>query len=231
MVKIMNKRCTYFLIAITFILISFFGMKYSQDPFRILPLYVSIVVMLLQTRVNRYAFLIGGLNSILYAVVYCCYKLYASAINALCISCTMQIVTFINWGKNPYKDNSTVFRELGTKKRMLYSILFAVMWFVCYNVFKHMGSNKTMLDNTIMLTGISTTLLTMFSYVEWVYMQNIGIILNLIMYSSMIKENPEMSAYLVSMIYSLISAIITFIKVNKLYKEQKTEGISIGHCV
>ncbi len=46
---------------------------------RILPLYVSLFVSFLNSRVDRRAFLIGGINSILYAIVYVSYGLYAMA--------------------------------------------------------------------------------------------------------------------------------------------------------
>jgi len=62
-----KKRIFVILLAIAaFSLITFTGIKYSQSFLRMLPLYISLSVMLLQTKANRYSFLIGGLNSILY---------------------------------------------------------------------------------------------------------------------------------------------------------------------
>ena len=49
----------------------------------VLPLFFSVFIMFLQSRVNRYAFLIGALNSILYAVAYFYMTLYSSAAYAL----------------------------------------------------------------------------------------------------------------------------------------------------
>lgn len=70
----MNKKAdkvfTFFLIGITFVLITITSAMYSEDVFVIVPLYVSLGVMFLQSRANRYAFLLGGINALLYATVY-----------------------------------------------------------------------------------------------------------------------------------------------------------------
>ena len=221
----MKNKYTYFLMAACFVLITFFGVKYSQDFLRILPLYISIVVMILQLKVNRYAFLLGGLNSVLYAVVYFYYRLYGSALYSITGSFLMQIATFISWGRHSYKKTATVFKTIGTKRFLIFSGIFAIIWLICYAIFKNLGSSHTMLDNSVMLLGIVTTILTMLSYVEWTYMQNLGCLINVILYARMIKETPEMATYLVSMIYSLICANITLINVRKMYKEQKAERI------
>ena len=56
------------LLAVTAILITVTGILFRQNFLHILPLYVSLVVGILQSRANRYACLLGGLNSILYTV-------------------------------------------------------------------------------------------------------------------------------------------------------------------
>ena len=53
------------LMAVTAILITVTGILFHQSFIRILPLYVSLVVGVLQSRANRYASLLGGMNSIL----------------------------------------------------------------------------------------------------------------------------------------------------------------------
>lgn len=217
---------SYCLMAISFILITFFGIKYSQDFFQILPLYISLAVMVLQIRVNRYAFLLGGLNSVLYAIVYFFYRLYGSAFYAITVSFVMQIATFVSWGKHSYKKTSTVFKSMGIKKFLIFVGTFALVWVLCYIIFSELGSSHTLLDNSVMLLGIVTTILTMCSYVEWTYMQNLGCIINVILYASMLKNEPQMATYLVSYIYSLLCANLTLVNVIKIYKEQKAEQIS-----
>ena len=90
----------FILMGCTAVLITVAGLFYQQSFLRILPLYISLVVGMLQSRVNRYSYLIGSMNSLLYGVVYFYYNLYASAFSALLFSFPIQLLTFIRWNKN-----------------------------------------------------------------------------------------------------------------------------------
>jgi hypothetical protein len=63
------------IMAVTAAGITIAGFLFHQSFFRILPLYISLIIALLQSRMIRYASLIGGINSILYALVYAHYPL------------------------------------------------------------------------------------------------------------------------------------------------------------
>ncbi len=219
----MRNKITYALMAITFVLIIFLGMRYPQNRLSAVPLYVSIIVMLLQMNVNRYAFLLGGINSLLYAAVYFYYGLYGSAFYSITTSFVLQIATFINWGRNSYKKTSTVFKTMGGKKFSIFLVIFVICWITCYYVFKTIGSSHILLDNSIMLLGIVTSLMTMLAYVEWTYLQLLGVIISVILYVGMIRKNPEMAAYLVFAIYSLICTCITLLNVRRVYIEQQNQ--------
>ena len=83
--------------ACTGVLITVTGVYFNQSFLRILPLYNSLVIASLQSRVNRYSNLLGSINSLLYTVVYFHYNLYASALSALLFSFPMQMITFIRF--------------------------------------------------------------------------------------------------------------------------------------
>ena len=68
--KIFANPILFILMPITAVAITITGIIWKQSFIRILPLYISLTVMLLQSRANRYAPLIGGLNSILYIFTY-----------------------------------------------------------------------------------------------------------------------------------------------------------------
>ena len=55
------------MILITGIMITLTGVLSHQSVLRMIPLYVSLAVGILQSRANRYANLIGGINALLYA--------------------------------------------------------------------------------------------------------------------------------------------------------------------
>ena len=58
------------LLVVTAVCITASGILYKQPLLHILPLYISLFISLLQSRVNRIAYLIGAGNAILYAIVY-----------------------------------------------------------------------------------------------------------------------------------------------------------------
>ncbi len=72
----------------------------------------------MQTKVNRYAFILGGCNAIWYAVVYFTQKLYATAAYALFFSAMLQFFSFWNWNRHAYK-NSVYIKKLSAKGRLL----------------------------------------------------------------------------------------------------------------
>ena len=57
---------------ITAVAITFFTVKYGggTETIIVIPLYVSILILFLQSGVNRWAFLLGAINSLFYAAVY-----------------------------------------------------------------------------------------------------------------------------------------------------------------
>ena len=122
------------------------------DVIRVLPLYVSLFVMLLQTNASRYAFLVGGINSVLYAGVYFSIGLYASAVSALAVSFPLQIVSFIRWGRHRY-GRSTVFRRLGARRFALCVAGLAAAYGVTYLIFSALGSRHLLLDNSVLRHG------------------------------------------------------------------------------
>ena len=65
------------MILTTAIFITVTGILSHQSILRMIPLYVPLGVGILQSRANRYANLVGGINALLYAVVYFYFGLYA----------------------------------------------------------------------------------------------------------------------------------------------------------
>ena len=210
------------MILVTAILITVTGIYFGQGFLRILPLYVSLFIMFLQTRVNRYAYLLGGLNSLLYAYVYWYYGLYASVAYAVLVSCPFQIATFILWSKRPW-GNSTVFKKMTKKQLILVGAAFVAVWLVLQVVLKALGGNYQILDSTTSLLGILASILVMLAYVEHTYLSFPSGIIGLFLYATMLKESPEQITYLIYQIYAFTCTTITFFKTRKVYNQQKQE--------
>ncbi|HHX53986.1 MAG TPA: nicotinamide mononucleotide transporter [Clostridiales bacterium] len=210
--------------AITAVLITIAGIYYKQHPLHILPLYVSLVIGALQAKANRFASLLGGINSILYAIVYLYLGLYASALYAILFSCPVQLVTFVRWNQRKY-GSSTVFRKMTAMQRIVVSAAFVASVAAVMLVLNLLKSDYSFIDSLSSLMGILISFLTMFAFIEytWLMLPNgiIGIILNI----ATMKAHPQQITYLIFSIYSLICVIRGFFMVLRLYKEQQFEMI------
>jgi len=183
---------------------------------------VSLFIMFLQTRVNRYAYLLGGLNSLLYAYVYWYYGLYASVAYAVLVSCPFQIATFILWSRRPW-GNATVFKKMTKKQLILVAAAFVTVWLILQVVLKAIGGSYQILDSTTSLLGILASILVMLAYVEHTYLSFPSGIIGLILYATMLKESPEQITYLIYQIYAFTCTTITFFRTRKVYNLQKQE--------
>lgn len=213
------------MMAVTAVLITVTGIVFKQSFFRILPLYVSLVIGYLQTRMSRYAPLMGGINSILYTIVYFSYGLYASAAYALFASCPLQLITFFRWSKRPYGD-STVFRTLSWKQRGWVAAAFAAAWCVLFVVLRMLGSSYQLLDNTVTLFGVLISILTIYACIEYTWLMIPSGLFNIVLYITMIPANPEQVTYLVFSIYSMICVTMALVYARKLYKKQQQEALA-----
>lgn len=207
----------------TAVLITLAGIHFKQSFLRILPLYISLIIALLQSRVNRYASLMGSINSLLYAAVYVYFGLYGSAFSALLFSFPIQLLTFIRWNKNKWK-HSTVLRKLTVKQQLLILAGFAVALVATWIILPLIGSQYVFLDSLTNLLGILIYFLTMFAYVEYTFLMIVNGIIGIILYISMLEATPEITTYLIFSVYSFICIVFAFFQARKLYNSQQTEA-------
>ena len=207
------------LMAVTAILITVTGILFHQSFIRILPLYVSLVVGVLQSRANRYASLLGGMNSILYTLVYIYLGLYASAGYAILFSFPLQIMTFILWSRRK-QGESTKFRKMSWGCRILVLIGYLTCFAILRMVLQAAGSSHQLLDNMTSLTGILISVLTMFAFVEYTWLMLPSGMLSIVLNFATMQTNPEQITYVIFSFYSITCVTIQFFRVRKLYAEQ-----------
>ncbi len=212
----------YIMMAVTGISITVAGIVFDQSFLRILPLYVSLIISTLQTKVNRFALLLGGVNSILYGVVYIYYKLYGAAFSALLFSCPIQLITFIRWNKNK-RGNSTELRRLTVKQRILLFAGIAVLTVGMVFVLPLLGSEYVLLDSITTLLGIAIYFLTMFAFVEYTTIMLINCALTIVLYITMLEGAPDTATYLIYSVYSFICVAFAFFEARKLYAQQQKD--------
>ena len=209
------------IIAVCFAIILVSGIAVKMDILPMIPLIVSLAVMTLQAKANRYGYLLGGFNACLYGIVDISYGVYASAGSAFLISFPMQLITFINWNKNSYK-KSVVFKKMSAKVRMIAGGIFVLAWIALFAVLKMAGSEYAILDNTATLLGFGVTILTMLAYVEYSYIWLVSGVVSALLNVQIIFNDITRLPYLVYSLYSYYCIILAFINVRKLYKEQNS---------
>ena len=217
-----NRRipyAAYGIIALVGILIAAAGIVFHQSFFHILPLFVSLFISYLQSRVSRYAPLLGSFNSLLYAAVYGHYHLYASMMYAILVSFPLQLITFLRWQKNRWR-GTTVFRCMTVRQRGLTVFLFIAAWAGLLILLRLIGSSFAILDNTISLLGILISFLTMFAYIEYTTLMIPSSLINLLLYISMLREHPEQSTYLIFSVYCFICQCIAYKNAREAYRQQ-----------
>ena len=227
MIKITSKKDIFIfvLMFLTAIGITVAGIYYKQKFFLILPLYISLVIGLLQSKVNRYSCLLGSANSILYGVVYFYYKIYASAFSALLFSCPIQLITFIRWNKNK-RGNSTKLNKLKLKHKLLllagYVVALILLWFLLPLI----GSEYVFLDSATNLLGIIIYFLTMFAFVEYTSCMLVNGLITISLYITMLGNSPDILTHLIFSVYSFICIVFAFFEARKLYKLQQKEEVT-----
>ena len=199
---------------ITFILIIVTGIIFKQPFLRVLPLCISLVNMFLQANVNRYAFLLGSANTMLYAASYFSMTLYVSAAYALFFSFPFQLITFFTWNKKT-NDSVTELKRLSKPKLILMLLACAVLWGVMFVVFSMFDSSYIVLDNTQAILGILATVLCLFRFSEYTFFMILSGINGTVMYATMLHEMPGQITYLIYNIYSIACMLIGYINMKK----------------
>ncbi len=212
----------FILMICTGVLITATAIYNKQNFLQIMPLYVSLIIGMLQSRVNRFASLMGSINSLLYGAVYFYFNLYGSALSAILFSCPIQLLTFIRWNKNKW-ESSTVMRKLTAKQRILLSVGFGAALVAMWIILPLLGSEYVFLDSVTTLLGIVIYFMTMFAYVEYTVLMLINGVIGIALYITMVSDNPEIATHLIFSVYSLICVVFAFFEARKLYKKQQSE--------
>lgn len=225
MIKILTEfykkqRLTFFIVVTTFALIISLAIIFRLRWFDVIPLCVSLVIMALQSSVNRYAFLLGAINSLLYAAVYFMDTLYGSFLYAVLVSCPLQVVTFINWNRKTV-GSVTEIRKMKWWARLILFISMVVVWLGLYIVLRAFGSEYLVLDNTVTILGVVATILSMLRFMEYTAFQFVGQGVSIALYCTMLSAQPGKITYVIFSAYSLYCVIRGIININKQIKKQK----------
>jgi len=194
----------------------------KQSFFLVLPLYVSIIIMFMQAKVNRFAFILGSINSIYYGVLnLVIYKVFASAMQCFLVSCPIQLMTFIRWNKRPY-GNSTILRKMSNRARVLVALGCAIICTGAVFVLNTLGSSNTILDSIVTVLAILVSILMLLSYSEYAFLNIVTCALSTVLHFMLfLQGNSEMLCYVIYDIYSTLCCVLAAITATRLLKEQQ----------
>ncbi len=222
-----KNRTLYVLEAITLVLLLITGIRFRQSPLRMLPLCISLAVMFLQANVNRYSFLLGGLNSLAYATVYFTMGLPSQAVYALLVSFPLQIASFVNWHKKA-DGASTHLLRMSPVWRLLTLLgllaAFGGLILVYLFLFDYPTAAELLimiLDNAVTLLGIVATVLMMLRFVEYAPLQITSLLCSLTIYCTMLREDPAQITFIIYTVYAGICTLIAIRNMRRRYRAQQ----------
>lgn len=215
-----KKIFSFALLIVSAISITVAGIFFGQGVLHIIPLYVSLIVGMLQSRACRFSYLLGGINCIIYTVAYLSLGLYAMAAGALLFSCPIQLVTFWRWSRCSYK-HSTEFRRLRPIHWGVGTAAFVGSFIMVQFVLRIANSNYPTLDNLSTLVSLAVSLLSLLSFREYSWLMPVTCVINLILFFRMSMDDPAQITYLIYAINSMICVSMQFFSVRSLYAEQK----------
>lgn len=207
------------LMSVTFVLILTTGIYFKQDALKMFPLFVSLVIMLLSANVNRYALLLGSINSLIYCYYYYTTQLYSTLAYAILISFPLQLIAFINWHKNS-EGSITELKKMTKKQILMTTALCVISWILLYVIFSIFASPYIIIENSATLLGVLITVLTMLRFSEYATLQLLNGFINVVLNIS-IMMNGDLTniTYLIFSVYSYICLIMAFIRMHKTHPD------------
>lgn len=206
------------------------GQKDGSIPlalFKLLPTLISPVVLVLTAHANRYGFLLGGFNSLLYAVTFFMEGLFFSLFTAVAVSFPVQVFSFFHWSRNRRDENSeeVALKSFGVKGNIILILAMTAVWAICYFLIGGLiaSQNYKLFDTVGFVTGMACTFIAAFRYVESMYINVVCIVCSVLTWVFITVNDPSSVNYLINLVYSLYTVIQASFIWTKLYIRQKRE--------
>ena len=221
LIKLVKKHLLLILFAIMITTVSIIN---RQSFIKTLPTLISLIVQVLLVAADRKAFMVGGLNSILYGISYTLDGVYFSAIYAFLISFPVQIYSFFNWKKNS-TNNKVQFKVLGKVKLPITIAVILAVWAGVYFGLSRFFANATLpiVDTLIFTLGVVCTFLSAFRYVDSQYVSLINSMISLIMWIMITVNNPASFNYIIISVYNTYRVAQATVSWTRQYRSDKNE--------
>lgn len=204
-------------------LIIVFSVINQQSFLKTLPTLITLIVQILLCRANRFAFLTGGINSLIYAAAYLSEGLYFSAIFAAAVSAPIQIYSFFSWSRRQTTSKQTELKVLGIRMRIIVILVSLAAWFAVYFGGSSVFANARMpiFDTFHFSMGVIVSLLAAFRYVESQYFSAVSCITTIVMWGMICADAPGNLNYLIISCYNLYMVVRAAIHWTRQYVEHR----------
>lgn len=210
----------YLPLGVTFVSIVTCAILFKQALIKTLPVCFSLVIVLLNARANRIAFLLGASNSLLYIVGYYLEGVYGSMITAVFSAC-LQTASFFLWKRRAYKQ-ATEFRVLSNKNRILLATGLISAWAIASYILSQVGGNEYVLDGLVLVLGFTVTIMQMLALIDSCPLNILNVTISLTLWTRIILNGSIANVtYLISSAYTLYMVVRAAMKWITLYKEQQ----------
>jgi nicotinamide mononucleotide transporter PnuC len=188
---------------------------------KVLPLFFSLLIMLLNSRANRIGFILGSINSCIYIIGYLMEGVYGTVASTV-FGIIIMLISYFRWKSNAY-GKATVFRRFSTRGRILLTLVLCIAWAGTTFTLSMINGTATVMDGLTMVLGFATNILTIVAYVEAPFLNIISCLCQFGLWVQIVFVNKNYSAttYLVYMIYCTYMVIRTYCRWLALYKEQQ----------
>jgi len=211
----------YIPMALTGIGILICAIIFKQMVIKVLPLFFSLLIMLLNSRANRIGFILGSINSCIYIIGFVMEGVYGT-VASTAFGIVIMLISYFRWRKNPY-GQATVFRRFSLRGRLLLALILCMAWAGTSFALWEMGGTATVIDGLTMVLGFATNILTIVAYVEAPFLNVISSLCSFALWLQIVFINRNYAAmtYLVYSVYCSYMIMRTFCRWLSLYKEQQ----------
>ena len=210
----------YVPMAITAIGILVCAIVFKQTFIKVLPLFFSLIIMLLNSRANRIGFLLGAANSGIYLIGYFLEGVYGTMASTL-FGIAMALIAYFRWKKDSY-GKATIFRSFTAKQRVLGASFLILAWATSSIVLWKMGGTAVVFDGLTLVLGIVVPILNVVAYIEAPVLNIISVTAQVILWIEVVCLDGKLAnlTYLIYMVYALYMTTRTFLRWVAWYREQ-----------
>ena len=206
------------------IMIIAFAIRNGQTVIKTLPTLITLVVLIMSVRANRYAFLVGASNCVLYTIAYMSEGVYFSAASAFLVSMPIQIFSFFVWSKHKSGKTKSELIRMKWWQLLLSIVVIFPAWAGCYfGISGLIGGNEPLLDSLVFVLGLLISALVAFRFIEGQYFNIISCLIGLAMWIVIFIENPSNINFVIISCYNLFRTVQATVNWTLLYIKGKNE--------